>query len=509
MATLVKQGPYGSGPRDRRIPVVKQGPFGAMRRRAEPGTDAYTQLIQDGFVPAPTAEDIQAAVLTTTGVEEAEMDVGEEEGATYEEVGRGRLPNIIYTWRDGNATPHQNINRRLELELDAGAKVSRDRTSKKFEVQQEAEGFVVMDPDAEFKNERGEGREPLNVFGGGPMTSGQREYMIATEPGIVEMSPSGTFDEEADPDTIVTDLLNRAGEMGDVGAANYNKIREDLARLVATSQEGTRLDRAKRDELVQGLLGRALPVIDTLASQRDQGFSPRAMAALQAQAVDTGARQFDQIEQEFRQQVGRNTPQGLPTATQDLVGSGLIDAARVQQRSAGLNQATLANEQVLQQNRDRALQAATLSGQLMGTAGSIFDPTRAATTTLGGFGQQLGAIGGQVGAQFGALGLQAGLAETMAANDPESMRNILLTSLLGLQVPSSDPGGEGEPWWMTLGREVRNRLPGRDNDGGTVAAPTGLPSGSDPINIYTDAGTGIDGRANLRGDHTGTEIAWN
>jgi hypothetical protein len=105
--------------------------------------------------------------------------------------------------------------------------------------------------------------------------------------------------------------------------------------------------------------------------------------------------------------------------------------------------------------------------------------------------------------------LQAGLAETMAANDPESMRNILLTSLLGLQVPSSDPGGEGEPWWMTLGREVRNRLPGRDNDGGTVAAPTGLPSGSDPINIYTDAGTGIDGRANLRGDHTGTEIAWN
>ena len=254
------------------------------------------------------------------------------------------------------------------------------------------------------------------------------------------------------------------------------------------------------------------PSIQAAVARGEQGLSPQAMAALQTQAMDAVPQNFNRIEQNLRTQLARRGAIGsneLPGSAGDIVREfGDLEAQKEGLRSSLMSQAALSDEQARQQNRSRAmdalnlgssyiglneqatqanrgnalqalglgnqqadllerafqsnqgtgLTAAQIANQLLGTGGQLFDPSAWLSSQNQLFGTAGNAIGGQNQSQQWAGTTMANLGQTRADLEPESLRNLLLSGLMGI-------GGNALSGWL------QNQ--GRTNTGGGLTINLG------------------------------------
>lgn len=136
---------------------------------------------------------------------------------------------------------------------------------------------------------------------------------------------------------------------------------------------------AKQDQQVSQFSQPALAEINRSMAERDTGLSDSAKAALYGTAKDNAVNNYDSAAVELKRQLaGRGMLGGdSPTSGGDLIRSfAPLLSQRENAVSAGERSTVMADEQAKVDAKNRALQAAGLSGSLAGTLGSIYDPSK-------------------------------------------------------------------------------------------------------------------------------------
>lgn len=211
--------------------------------------------------------------------------------------------------------------------------------------------------------------------------------------------------------------------------------------------------------LTPGLLNTA----NQLLSKVDEapGMSPEGKAAMMQQLNKDIPGQFDDALSSAYSELSRRGALGgeLPGSQADLSRTlAPIYAARSSAYSNAQSQGILANENLkIQQqlsNRSNAVNTLGQLGGLIGTMGSIYDPTKYAALTQGGINAQtslinagtsaLGAGTDAVNAATGAytagnqpLSTAAQTGGALAANQPTSFKNLLMSSLFSTGLSNS------------------------------------------------------------------------
>jgi len=164
------------------------------------------------------------------------------------------------------------------------------------------------------------------------------------------------------------------------------------------------------------------------------GLPPEALAALQGQAIEAVPERFDRLGEQMRTQLMRRGALGgeMPASAGDYLRDiGGLEQAKESERARGLRETAFANEAARQQNRQAMFEAAGLQNQLLGQGANIYNPLPWAQMGESNLNQMLGTLLGQTGTQFKGLEGATGLAGLRTGMESESLRNMLLSALLG------------------------------------------------------------------------------
>jgi hypothetical protein len=241
--------------------------------------------------------------------------------------------------------------------------------------------------------------------------------------GDSDILPPSRFTPDQDVRDILTQLLNQVLAQGQISSEQFKgiqaKIEEFLDFSSTTAGEREQITR----DLIKQLLGTALPPLQAAIARGDTGLSEEARSALTTRAIEDPARLGERARQDLTSQLLR---------TGDIVREfGQLAANREGLRSQGLTEIALQDEAQRTLNREQALQAAQITSGLLSTAGGLVDPASFLGASTSAINAALGVLTGQADAQFNALQIASNIAKTRADLDPESLRNIILSALLG------------------------------------------------------------------------------
>lgn len=227
-------------------------------------------------------------------------------------------------------------------------------------------------------------------------------------------------------------LMQNALDQGQRGQEAYTGITEDIRNFLNFNRDATTQSMGRQDELINSLLGRINPAIDqslALMNQRE-GLSPEAMAALRGQAIEGSATQYGQNVEALKTELARRGAAGggdLPGSAGDIArGYGPLMASRDAQRSQGLRDAILADEQRKFEsfglNRQTAMQGLNTAAGLTGTLGNVYDPSKFLSTSTNALGQLTDIVGNRNASATNALNQAGGLAQALLGNQSEQAR---------------------------------------------------------------------------------------
>lgn len=260
--------------------------------------------------------------------------------------------------------------------------------------------------------------------------------------------------------------------------------------------------RHQQDTQVSRTLEPAMGEIASTIGRENTGLSPAAQAALYGGAKENAARGYAQSAEQLKSMLASRGAYGgdMPGSEGDIVrGFSPLLAARENAVADANRQAVMADETMRQQNRAAGLQAAGLSGSLMGTLGSIYNPSPAISGALGAE-QNRTATANTYGniydpnktaaAASGAtstgnesygnilknLGLPFEAAPALGTVEAAKTGNALLPSLIGGAASNID--------WNKLISKIPGMGP---NNGGSPTGGGGSPNLSDTVD-HSDAG---------------------
>ena len=303
----------------------------------------------------------------------------------------------------------------------------------------------------------GQGWVPIQVAQGGDYLPGQMEALqragllidkVKPPVGIVPQIPPPTIDDDAKPNAILTQLLNAVLQQGQVGGQNFDKIREDLGAFTNTLLTQADIRGGKQMDIVNALLGMNIPALNDILEQRNTGLSADARAAMTTRAIEDPAR----IEEEGRRRITQELLQsgamggsmpGSPEAITREFGGLISESERL--RSEGLQNVALEDQNQLNVNRTNAINAANSTTNLLGASTGALSPGEFLNPAGQAFGTSLGAVTNQQRGILDSFGIGSDIGRTLADNQPESLRNILLSGLLS-NIPgllNLIPGGGG------------------------------------------------------------------
>jgi hypothetical protein len=135
----------------------------------------------------------------------------------------------------------------------------------------------------------------------------------------------------------------------------------------------------QQNELVGRTFEPAIGQVNRTIGRENAGLSPEAKAAMISASKENAAAGYGSAAEQLKTMLASRGAYGgqEPGSVGDIVRefSPLL-AARENAVSEGQRATTMADEAARQKNREAALQAAGLSGQLMGQVGQIYDPTK-------------------------------------------------------------------------------------------------------------------------------------
>lgn len=265
---------------------------------------------------------------------------------------------------------------------------------------------------------------PLNQFMGGELSAAQKAAL--TQAGLLPMNINTT----GNTSERIPGLMDAAVQTGQGGAAalasgvlpQYQALLNFFMNLAGT-------DANTRDSLLNGQLGLTNDALNFFNSRRDTGLSPEAKAAMTTQAMESVPAQFARLKSDLATRLLRDSG-GLPRGGDFLRGYGPLLAQEAATKAGLLQNVTLQDEEARQKSREMALQAAGLSGNLVGTIANAYDPARYTSGLLGGAGGLLNTTNSMTSSQFQGLDLATKLTAIGSENEMGSKFLPVLASLI-------------------------------------------------------------------------------
>ena len=249
---------------------------------------------------------------------------------------------------------------------------------------------------------------------------------------------------------MLRDLIDRSLKQGESGQKALGDV---LSRLGDSSDFAKKIageNYAKRNQLVDQMLGRVNPAIEQAIAGMNtgQGLSPEAKAALRVNAVESPEYAYQQQASQLKGLLGQRGAYGgeTPGSLGDIVrGYAPLMTERDRTRSGLTADSILADEQrrfeSLGLNRQTGLGAMNIGAGLTGTLGNIFDPSNAMSQGNQSLASLLNATNAYNQSGFQGLGGASSLAGILGDQQTGSFANLLKSSLLstGLDIGSKLP----------------------------------------------------------------------
>ena len=253
--------------------------------------------------------------------------------------------------------------------------------------------------------------------------------------------PTGTAPAvDEDLKKALMQLVQEARNAGIRGQEALTGITADLKDYLAFSRAGAEQTYAQRNELVNQLLGKVTPGIESAIGTMNEapGLSPEANAALRTQAYEAPVRDYQgQVEQLKTSLAGRGAYGGgeTPGALGEIVrGYAPLMSNRDSTRQNLLSQAILSNEQrkfdSLTLNRNTAASAMNTGAGLTSALGQIYNPASFLNANESALNGLSGVVQAGTNSQFQGLNTAGNLLGIANESDPNSWSSLLKAALL-------------------------------------------------------------------------------
>jgi len=192
---------------------------------------------------------------------------------------------------------------------------------------------------------------------------------------------------------------------------------------------------ASKLDLIEQLLGTALPPLQEAIGRGNEGLSAEARASLETRAIEDPARIKEAGRRELTQLLQGRGAFGVggetPGAPGQLAQFGELTAQAETLRSQGLTEIAIQDEAQRTLNREQALKASEITNQLLSTTGQIFDPTGFLNASADILRTSGATVDAKTQAQLNAFKTAADIINTRADLEPESLKGLITAGIFG------------------------------------------------------------------------------
>jgi hypothetical protein len=226
-------------------------------------------------------------------------------------------------------------------------------------------------------------------------------------------------------------------------------------------------------EMIKMLVDATLPGLQEAMDRANEGLSPEARAAMETRAIEDPARLRREGQALITTQLQRADPSAgqIPGAVEPRVREfGRLAADEAAMFTEGMTGVAIADQEQRVLSRQQALEAAQITSGLLGTAGSLLDPSAFLATTANLLGISQNTLANFTHSQNTALQTIGDLLRTRADLEPEALKGIIASGLL-----QSVPGfmDSLHKWFPNLGNKIKE-LATDEAKSAAASAPEGV-----------------------------------
>ena len=250
-----------------------------------------------------------------------------------------------------------------------------------------------------------------------------------------DFPPPSVFTPDQDVREILTTLLNDVLAAGNISAEQFAGLQAQIDEMLNfTATNAAEREQITRD-LIEQLLGTALPPLQEAIGRGNEGLSAEARASLETRAIEDPARIKEAGRRELTQLLQGRGAFGVggetPGAPGQLAQFGELTAQAETLRSQGLTEIAIQDEAQRTLNREQALKASEITNQLLSTTGQIFDPTGFLNASADILRTSGATVDAKTQAQLNAFKTAADIINTRADLEPESLKGLITAGIFG------------------------------------------------------------------------------